>query len=108
MLNHFLRLSDTQQVEHVHQAVHLYHGHLLVRWYQDWCLYERALLERMYLAMLDKLMGYYDAHWPYEEAIEYGLRILSWVGNRNSWPFRSRMRRRRRMVTAGSTISRAA
>ena len=31
----------------------------------------------MYLAMLDKLMGYYEAHKQYETGILHGLRILS-------------------------------
>jgi len=58
------------------RAVKLYQGDLLEGWYQDWCLYERERLQNMYLAMLDKLMGYCEAHHEYETGIEYGTRIL--------------------------------
>jgi DNA-binding SARP family transcriptional activator len=57
-------------------AVDLYRGDLLEGWYQDWCLFERQRLLNMYLAMLDKLMGYCEAHQEYESGILYGMRIL--------------------------------
>jgi DNA-binding SARP family transcriptional activator len=57
-------------------AVDLYHGDLLDGWYQDWCLYERERLQNIYLALLDKLMAYCEAHQEYESGLDYGARIL--------------------------------
>lgn len=58
-------------------AVQLYQGDLLEGWYEDWCLFERERLQNMYLTMLDKLMGYYEANKQYETGIVHGTRILS-------------------------------
>jgi DNA-binding SARP family transcriptional activator len=57
-------------------AVQLYRGDLLEGWYQEWCVYERERLKYMYLAMLDKLMCYCEAHHTYEAGISYGMQIL--------------------------------
>jgi DNA-binding SARP family transcriptional activator len=57
-------------------AVDLYHGDLLDGWYQDWCLYERERLQHMYLALLDKLMGYCEAQQEYESGLAYGIQLL--------------------------------
>lgn len=67
---------DVQTAQAVQSAVQLYRGDLLEGWYQDWCLYERERLQNMYLAMLDKLMDYCEAHCNYESALVYGARIL--------------------------------
>ncbi len=67
---------DAKSAEILHNVVPLYQGDLLENWYQDWCLYERERLQNMYLAMLDKLMGYYEIRHEYETALEYGGRIL--------------------------------
>lgn len=67
---------DPEMVQTLHHALQLYQGDLLEGWYQDWCLYERERLQNMYLAMLDKLMGYCEVHAEYETALEYGMRIL--------------------------------
>ena len=69
---------DEQQAQMMKQAIQLYKGELLEGWYQNWCLYERERLQRMYLLMLDKLMRYCEAQGEYEEGQEYGLRILSY------------------------------
>lgn len=67
---------DAEAVQTLQDAVQLYQGDLLEGWYQDWCLYERERLQNTYLAMLDKLMGYYEAHHECEAGLVYGARIL--------------------------------
>jgi DNA-binding SARP family transcriptional activator len=67
---------DTQQAQILQDAVQLYQGPLLEGWYQDWCLYERERLQSMYLAMLDKLMGYCEVRRDYETGLLYGMRIM--------------------------------
>lgn len=57
-------------------ATELYQGDLLEGWYEDWCLFERERLQNIYLVMLDKLMGYCEAHYAYEEALSFGENIL--------------------------------
>ncbi len=64
------------QYEMLIQATSLYRGDLLEGWYHDWCIYPREQLQNMYLAMLDKLMGFCEAHQAYEEGIQFGARIL--------------------------------
>lgn len=58
------------------EAVACYHGDLLDGWYQDWCLYERERLQQIYLSLLDKLMGYCEAHGMYDQGIAYGALAL--------------------------------
>jgi len=67
---------DAQQAQILQDAVQLYQGPLLEGWYQDWCLYERERLQSMYLAMLDKLMGYCEVRRDYETGLLYGMRIM--------------------------------
>jgi len=67
---------DLYRVQIVQDAVHLYQGSLLEGWYQDWCLYERERLQNMYLAMLDKLMGYCEVCCDFETGLLYGMRIM--------------------------------
>lgn len=69
---------DDQSVEGLQNAVHLYRGDLLAGWYQDWCLQERERLQSKYLAMLDKLITYCQAHQRYEEGLTYGSHILNY------------------------------
>jgi DNA-binding SARP family transcriptional activator len=68
---------DRERVQNLGRAVQLYRGDLLEGWYEDWCLFERERLQNIYLAMLDKLMGYCEANKQYETAIVHGTRILS-------------------------------
>lgn len=70
------RNMDAHQAEAIQLAVQLYKGDLLEGWYHDWCLYERERLQNMYLAMLDKLMNYCEAHRQYERGLTYGSLIL--------------------------------
>src|SRR5207245_6082482 len=67
---------DSPKAQLLHKTVQLYQGPLLEGWYQDWCLLERERLQSMYLAMLDKLMSYYEAHSDYETGLLYGMRIM--------------------------------
>ena len=67
---------DNQQALVLQQAVQLYQGPLLEGWYNDWCILERERLQTLYLAMLDKLMGYSEVHHDYETGLQYGMRIM--------------------------------
>lgn len=69
------QLGD-QKAQSLLEATNLYKGDLLEGWYQDWCLYERERYRNMYLAMLDKLMGYSEATGNYEAGLDLGQRIL--------------------------------
>ena len=68
---------EEHQACSLREAVRLYRGDLLEGWYQDWCLFERERLQNMYLAMLDKLMCYSEAHDCYQAGLEYGERVLA-------------------------------
>jgi two-component SAPR family response regulator len=67
---------DTGTSNMVRDATLLYRGNLLEGWYHDWCLFERERLQTIYLILLDKLMGYFEARGEYESGIVYGHRIL--------------------------------
>lgn len=58
-------------------AVETYRGSLLEGWYEEWCLCERERFQLMYLAMLDKLMGYCEVSGQFERGLTYGQRALS-------------------------------
>lgn len=70
------RALCAQQADQLRLAVQLYQGDLLEGWYQDWCILERDRLQNMYLAMLDKLLSYSEAHHAYEAGLTYGVQIL--------------------------------
>lgn len=70
------RELGAQQFAAMQRAAALYTGDLLEGWYQDWCLYERERLQNMYLALLDKLLGYCVAHQDYEAGQFYGDLLL--------------------------------
>lgn len=67
---------DNQKAQILHDAVQVYQGPLLEGWYQDWCIYERERLQGVYLAMLDKLMGYCEVRRDFETGLLYGMRIM--------------------------------
>ena len=67
---------DSQTARELAQAVDLHRGPLLEGWYHDWCIFERERLQNIYLAMLNKLMTYYEAEEEYEVGLLYGQRIL--------------------------------
>jgi DNA-binding SARP family transcriptional activator len=66
------------QMKALRHAVGLYEGDLFEGCYQDWLLFERERLQQMYIAMLDKLMGYCETQGLYEEGILYGTHVLSY------------------------------
>lgn len=57
-------------------ATHLYTGDLLEGFYQDWCVLERERYREMYLALMDKLMGYCERHQLFDTGIQFGQSIL--------------------------------
>jgi DNA-binding SARP family transcriptional activator len=65
--------AHAQLVSH---AIALYHGDLLDGWYQDWCLFERERVQNIYLALLDRLMGYCEKNQEYERGLAYGAELL--------------------------------
>jgi DNA-binding SARP family transcriptional activator len=67
---------DAPTAELLRTTTRLYQGDLLEGWYQDWCIYERERLQNMYLALLDKLMAYAEAHHAYDDALASGEQIL--------------------------------
>ena len=67
---------DPATAVQVEAAVELYRGDLLEGWYQEWCLFERERLERMYLALLDKILSHCATHGRYEAGINYGTLAL--------------------------------
>ena len=68
---------DAAQAQTLGQAIQLYHGDLLEGWKKDWCLCERERLQTNYLIMLDKMIGYCEAHEKYgQNGLAYGLRVL--------------------------------
>jgi DNA-binding SARP family transcriptional activator len=72
------RVLDVCSLETLERAVELYRGDLLEGWFDDhdWCLFERERLQSMYLALLDKLMGFCEVHRQFDRGIDYGTRIL--------------------------------
>ena len=69
-------LLTPTQGQSLRSATALYHGDLLEGYYQDWCLFERVRLQGLYMAMLEKLMRYCEAHGEYAEGCRYGNTIL--------------------------------
>ncbi len=69
---------DQQQVELLRDTVGFYQGDLLEGNYEDWCVYARERLQNLYLAILDKLMVYCQAHNEYETGLLYGAEILKY------------------------------
>jgi DNA-binding SARP family transcriptional activator len=67
---------DLQRAQCLQTAIDLYRADLLENWYQEWCLCERARLLNMYRSMLDKLVGYCEAHQDYDTGLMYADRSL--------------------------------
>jgi DNA-binding SARP family transcriptional activator len=67
---------DAEQARRLGRVVPLYRGDLLEGCYEDWCTYERERLRAMYIALLEKLLGYCEAHGQHEEGLMYGEKLL--------------------------------
>jgi DNA-binding SARP family transcriptional activator len=67
---------DAQEARALQEALALYQGDLLEGWYQDWCLFERERLQRMYLVLLGKRMTLCEAQGDYRTGLEYGALAL--------------------------------
>jgi DNA-binding SARP family transcriptional activator len=68
---------NAETVHALEKAEKLYADDLLLGWYQDWTLFERERFQNMFLAIMDKLMAYCEAHGKYETGISYGMRIMT-------------------------------
>lgn len=64
------------QAARIRQAVSVYRGDLLEGCYQDWCVYERERLKAMHIALLEKLLGYCEAHGLPGEGLGYTDELL--------------------------------
>ena len=73
---------DADSLRALQTAAELYQGDLLEGWYQEWCLSERERLQDAYLAVLDKLMGYCEAHALFDAGVRYGAMALRYDGAR--------------------------
>lgn len=60
----------------LHHAVELYRGELLEGWYEEWCVFERERLKAIYLAMVEKMLGYHESHLQFDEGLLCGGKIL--------------------------------
>lgn len=58
------------------QAIDLYRGDLLESNYNDWALLERERLRGQYQQVLEKLLMAEKSNGAFEQALEYGLRLL--------------------------------
>jgi DNA-binding SARP family transcriptional activator len=67
---------DPEAVRSLERVLPLYKGDLLEGCYLDWCLFERERLKHTFLAVLDKLMVYYDRQGKFETGLDYGTQIL--------------------------------
>jgi len=68
-------LSESQR-DLLQETVQLYHGDLVEGWYEDWCIYERERYQSIYLALLDKLVGYSETHGDYKAGMVYAMQSL--------------------------------
>lgn len=67
---------QSDEIEILCRAADLYQGDLLTGCHEDWCLCERERFRDMYLAMLQKLMGYYEVQGMFDRGLEYGETLL--------------------------------
>jgi DNA-binding SARP family transcriptional activator len=74
MLGEDLDDAGAQKLRH---AIDLYRADLLEGCYRTWCVYERERLKTIYLALLEKLLGYCEVNGLPEEGLGYGERLLA-------------------------------
>jgi DNA-binding SARP family transcriptional activator len=67
---------NSEDALNLENAIRLYQGDLLQGCYQEWCLYERERLQNIYLATLDRLIGYCEAHDLFEQGLSYATEAL--------------------------------
>lgn len=67
---------QTEDVQALKSALSLYKADLLEGLYDDWVLYERERLRRLYLNSLACLMQYYQRQQAYQDGIACGQQIL--------------------------------
>jgi DNA-binding SARP family transcriptional activator len=70
---HTMETGDAHELE---SALRLYTGDLLESFYDDWVLWERERLQRLYLNGLAHLMRYYKHHGACAKGLECGRKIL--------------------------------
>jgi DNA-binding SARP family transcriptional activator len=70
--------ADKSCLEALEAAADLYRGALLEGWRQDWCLYDRERLQKMYLMLLDKVVALSELNHEYEKGVDYATRILKY------------------------------
>ncbi len=58
------------------KAAGLYRGDLLDGWDEDWCVRERERTKIVYLALLEKLVGYCETHNRLDDGLRYGTTLL--------------------------------
>lgn len=92
---------NSNQYANTQKTIELYQGDLLEGWYQDWCLLERERYKEIYLNLIDKLMGYCEAHNQYEAGIYYGRKILKYDRTHE----RTHLRMMRLNYLAGDRVS---
>ena len=66
-----------EQVVGLEAASTVYSGPLLASWHQEWCAVERHRFQHMYVLMLEKLSGYYEASGHDEVALSFAEKILA-------------------------------
>jgi len=67
---------DDGILDKMKMAVALYSGDLLPGNYYEWCLHERERFQEMYLALLEKLLAYYEFQSDCDAVRHYGSRLL--------------------------------
>jgi DNA-binding SARP family transcriptional activator len=67
---------SSEDAGNLENAIRLYQGDLLQGCYQEWCLYERERLQNIYLATLDRLIGYCEANNFVEQGLSYATEAL--------------------------------
>jgi len=68
---------EKHQFQSASKAAQLYRGELLEGCYQDWCVYERERFKDLFFSLIDKLMGYCEAHQDYDTGLMYGRKLLA-------------------------------